>query len=133
MTTQTTPVRAPRAATIFGREPAALVGLIEAVLAVLLAFGLGITQDTFGPILALVTALAGVYTAWATQDTLLGVIVGLVKAVLVLAAVYGLTLSDAQTGALIALTTVVVGFFQRTQTSPSYFRADAIPGGRVDV
>ena len=112
-----------RAQTIFGREPAAFVGLIEAVLTVLLAFQLGISQASFGPWVAVVTALGGVYTAWATRDTLLGVIVGLVKSTLVLAAVYGLTLSDAQTGALVALTTVVVSFFQRTQTSPVQARA----------
>lgn len=104
--------------TPLGREPAALVGLIEAVLSILLVFGLGISQGTFGPIMAVVVAAAGVYTAWATKDTMLGVIVGLSKAVLILAAVYGLSLSDAQTGALIGLVTLVIGFFQRTQTSP---------------
>lgn len=109
---------APRAVTIFGREPAAWVGLIEAALSILLAFSLGVSQDTFGPILAVVVAAAGVYTAWATKDTMLGVIVGLAKAVLVLAAVYGLTLTDSQTGAVVALVTVVVGFWQRSQTSP---------------
>ena len=110
--------RAPRALTIFGREPAAWVGLIEAMLVILLAFGVGVTQDTFGPILAVVVAAFGVYTAWATKDTALGAIVGLVKSSLVLATVYGLTLTDGQTAALITATTVAVSFFQRTQTSP---------------
>jgi uncharacterized membrane protein YccC len=103
---------------IFGREPAAWVGLIEAVLTILLAFAIGVSQETYGPILAVVTAALGVYTALVTRDTALGAIVGLVKAVLVLAAVYGLTLTDGQTAAVISLVTVVVGFFQRTQTSP---------------
>ena len=110
--------RAPRAMTIFGREPAAWVGLIEAMLVILLAFGVGVTQDTFGPILAVVVAAFGLYTAWATKDTALGAIVGLVKSSLVLATVYGLTLTDGQTAALITATTVAVSFFQRTQTSP---------------
>ena len=110
--------RAPRALTIFGREPAAWVGLIEAMLVILLAFGAGVTQDTFGPILAVVVAAFGLYTAWATKDTALGAIVGLVKSSLVLATVYGLTLTDGQTAALITATTVAVSFFQRTQTSP---------------
>lgn len=103
---------------IFGREPAAWVGLVEAVLTILLAFAIGVSQETYGPILAVVTAALGVYTALVTRDTALGAIVGLVKAVLVLSAVYGLTLTDGQTAAIISLVTVVVGFFQRTQTSP---------------
>ena len=103
---------------IFGREPAAWVGLIEAVLMTLLAFGIGVGQDTFGPIMGVVVAAFGVFTAWATRDTMLGVIVGLAKSVMVLAAVYGLTLSDEQTGALIAVVTMVTSFWQRTQTSP---------------
>lgn len=107
-----------RSPLLFNREPAAWVGLIESVLAILLAFGLGVSQTAFGPIMAVVVAVAGVYTAWATKDTMLGVIVGLAKAVLILAAVYGLTLTDAQTGAVVGLIAIVVAFFQRTQTSP---------------
>lgn len=103
---------------IFGREPAAWVGLVEAVLTILLAFAIGVTQETYGPILAVVTAALGVYTALVTRDRALGAIVGFVKATLVLAAVYGLTLTDGQTAAIVALVTVVAGFFQRTQTSP---------------
>ncbi|WP_076260900.1 hypothetical protein [Intrasporangium flavum] len=120
----------PKAITIFGREPAAWLGLIEAVLGVALAFGLGISQDTFGPIMAVVSAMVGVYSAWATKDTMLGVIVGLVKALVTLVAVYGLTLSDSQVGAVLAVTAVVVAFVQRSQTSPvidNVAPADALP------
>jgi hypothetical protein len=111
-------VTTPRARAIFGREPAAWVGLIESVLMLLLAFGLGIDQDTFGPIMAVVVAGFGIYTAWATRDTALGAIIGFVKAALTLAAVYGLALTDGQTAAVVMVATVVVSFFQRTQTSP---------------
>lgn len=123
----------PRAVTIFGREPAAWVGLIEAILAVLVAFALGISQETFGPILAVVSAAAGVYTAWATKDTMLGVIVGLAKAVIGLTAVCGLTLTDQQVAGVIALTAVTVGFFQRTQTSPVAAPVDPSPQQVVPV
>lgn len=112
---------------IFGREPAAWVGLIEGVLTLALAFGLGINQVTFGPIMAVVVATFGLYTAWATRDTALGAIIGFAKAALTVGAVYGLTLSDSQTGALIALVTVVFGFWQRTQTSPVDAPVDPSP------
>lgn len=123
----TTTGNPPRARAILGREPAAWVGLIESLLTLLLAFGLGIDQTTFGPIMAVVVAGFGLYTAWATRDTALGAIVGFAKAALTLGAVWGLTLTDAQTGALIALLTVVFGFWQRTQTSPVDAPVDPSP------
>jgi hypothetical protein len=113
------------------REPAFYVGLFEAVLAVLLSFGLfGLTGEKVSLIMAVVVAGLGFYTAWATRDTLLGVGVGLSKAVLALGIGYGLMLTDAQTGALIAVVTVALGAFNRTQTSPlavGSFKAVAAP------
>lgn len=117
-----------RSKLIFGREPAAWIGLIESILTLLMAFALGIGQDTFGPIMAVVTAVFAVYTAWATKATMLGVIVGLAKSVVTLLAVYGLTLTDGQTAALIGLVTIVFGFFNRTQTYPVADPPTPIPG-----
>lgn len=102
---------------IFGREPAAWLGLIEAVLVGLMAFSLGVSQTTFGPIMAVVVALFALYTAWVTSETMLSVIVGLSKSALVLGAVYGLTLTDSQTGAIIGLVTIVAGFVNRDRTA----------------
>lgn len=105
---------------IFGREPVAVVGLIEAMLVCGLSFGLpGLSQETVGLIMAAAMAGFGVYTAYVTKQTLLGGVVGLMKATLALAAVYGLSLTDAQTAALIAVTTMGFGLYHRTQTSPA--------------
>ena len=122
-----------KAVTIFGREPVAWLGLLESALLVLVAFGIGVTQETFGPIFAVVTAAFGVYTAWATRDTMLGVIVGLFKSLIILAAVYGLAISDEQTAALVAVVTMVVSFWQRTQTSPVADPVDPSPAQVVPV
>lgn len=107
---------------IFGREPAAWVGLIEATLAFLVLFpavsALGMTQEWATLVLAVVSAAAGVYTAWATRDTALAAILGLIKAAVGLTAFYGFALDTAQQAALLAAVAVVVGFFQRTQTTP---------------
>lgn len=111
---------APR--TIFGREPAAWVGLIEAVLAVLillpLATQLNLTQEWAVLVMAVVSAGAGLFTAWATKDTALGAILGFSKAVLGLVGYYGLELSPELQASLMALVPILLGFFQRTQTSP---------------
>lgn len=109
---------------IFGREPAVIASLIEATLAMLVAFGLltglGIKgQAELALVMAVVSSALGVYVAWVTRATLLGVAVGLLKALIALGAVYGLTLTIEQTGALIAFLTVALGLFQRTQTEPA--------------
>lgn len=109
---------APRAATILGREPAAWVGLIEGVVALLVVFALGVTTESAVLIMAAISAAAGLYTAWATKDTALGAILGFAKAAISLAAYYGLSLTLEQQGALMAVIPVVFGLFQRTQTTP---------------
>lgn len=101
------------------REPAALVGLVSGVLALLLSLNLfGLTNENVGLIMGVVTAALGVFTAWKTRDTMLGVIVGLANAAFALVAGYGFELSADTTAAAIAIVTVVAGFFQRTQTTP---------------
>lgn len=116
---------------IFGREPAAWSGLIQALLALALSLNLfALTNETVGLIMAVVNAVFGVYLAWVTANTMLGVIVGLVNAVFALVAGYGYELSTATTSAAIAVVTVLVGFFQRTQTSPlpePSFSSDKLP------
>lgn len=108
---------------IFGREPAVIVGLIEAFLALLISFGwlsvIGLRgQEELAIVMAVVSAAAGLYVAYVTKATLLGVAVGFIKALAALAAVYGLQISVEQTGALIAFVTVLLSMYQRTQTEP---------------
>jgi hypothetical protein len=112
----------PSKVTIFGREPTIWLGVLEAVLATITAFGLGtrwgLSQDTYGIWTVLFAAIFGVITAWMTKDTMLGVVLGLVKAIIAFIAIYGLTMTDQQTGAVVALTPLIVSLFQRTQTAP---------------
>ena len=104
---------------IFGREPAVIVGTLEAGLVLLLSFGLfDLTQDTIGLIMAAVTAAFGVYIAYVTSETLLAAVLAFLKSALALSAVYGFSLSMEQTGALLAFVSVAFALFQRTQTEP---------------
>jgi len=104
--------------TIFGREPAFYIGLIEAVLAMVLSFhAFGLTTDTEGVIMAVVVSAASVYTAYVTRQTLLGVGTGLAKATVALFVTFGLDLTEANQTAIIALAVFVLGAFNRTQTS----------------
>lgn len=120
---------------LFGQEPAALVGVVEAILALLLSFGLfKLDQDTVAAIVAAVSAGLGLLAAWATKDTLLTALVGFAKAALVLAAAYGLSLTDSQTGSLIAAITITGGFYLRSKTSSTETPiSSASPGEVVQV
>lgn len=106
------------AKTIFGREPAAWVGLIEAGLALAVLTFLHITSDQTALVMAVVVSLFGIYTAWVTKDTMLGVVVGLAKAALALAIGFGFSLTPDVTAGLIAFVTVAMGLFNRQTTSP---------------
>lgn len=104
---------------IFGHEPAAYVGVIEAFLALLLSIHLfGLTDESVGLIMAVVTAAAGLLTAYMTHNQLLSALTGFAKAALALAVGYGLHLDVTQTAAIIAFVTVTAGLFLRTQNSP---------------
>lgn len=108
----------PRAIKIFGREPAVWLGIIEAAIATLVVFNLGVSLELSVIIMAFVSAGVGAYTAWATRDDMLGYATGLVKAGAALFAYYGAGLNETQITALVALMAVVVGAYQRTQTTP---------------
>jgi hypothetical protein len=101
------------------REPAFYVGLIQAVLVLLLSFGIpGLNDVTVPLIMAVVSAVLGVYTAYVTRDTMLAAGVALLNAAVALAAGYGFALDPAQTAAIIALASILLGAWQRGQTTP---------------
>jgi hypothetical protein len=102
---------------IFGKEPAFYVGVLEAVIACALTFGL--SQEAAVVILTLVVAVGGFLTALAAKDTLLAALVSVVKALAVLVVFLGYDWSDQKTAGIIAVVTVVAGGWLRTQTSPT--------------
>lgn len=104
---------------IFGREPALVAGLIESLISLVVAFGLHWTTAQVGLVNAVVAALLGVYTAWATKQTLASGLLALAKSVLSLMIGFGLTLTTEQTAVLVSVVTVAVSMFNRTQNSPA--------------
>lgn len=103
---------------ILGQEPAAVVGVVQAVLTLLLSFGLfSLTQEATGAILAAVSAALGLVAAYATRTTLLAALVGFAQAALVLAVTFGWDVSQEQQAAVLTAIAVVAGFFLREKTS----------------
>lgn len=108
---------------IFGREPAVIVGLIQAVLALAVSFGwlagIGIKgQVELGLLMAVVIAVLDLYVAWSTRRTLLAAAIGVFKAALAFVAIYGWHLTTEQTGEAIALITFGLGLIHQSQTQP---------------
>lgn len=105
---------------VLRRDPAAYITLIQAVLALALAWGLfGLTESRVPLIMAVVNGLFGVVTAIYTKRTGFSVAIGLVQAVIALMAGYGLHLSDDKANAVVLVATVVLGFFNWTANSPA--------------
>lgn len=103
---------------ILGQEPVFWVSFVEAALMMLLTFGIsGLDQDTVGVIVAAVSALLGLVTAYATKTTLYSALVGFSKAILVLAVTFGAPLNDAETGSIIAVVVLLAGAYLRGNTS----------------
>ena len=131
-------VETPTAIRVFGREPAVFLGLAEATLAlfvVLAGAPLGLDANFTVVALAVVSAGVGLYSAWATEETLLGVGTGLTKALIGLSLYFGLDLSLETQATVVAFTAAAIGFWQRTQTSPVVDRAaflDYIAGSPIE-
>lgn len=108
---------------IFGREPAAIVGAIQTLLALLLSFGwlsfLGLsTQTDLAVVMSVVSAGFAVYLAYATSETLLAPVVELMKALFALGAIYSLNITTEQTGLLVGAVTALFALWQRSKVSP---------------
>lgn len=104
---------------IFGREPAFWVGIIGAGLTLLGTLGFGLDAQAATLWTALIGALAGVVTAFATRPWTPGVLFGVVAAVVPLTAYYHLHISDGTVNALNAFILAVVPLIGiRPQVSP---------------
>lgn len=114
-------MRAPK---IFGREPAFLVGVIEATLVMLISFGalsfVGIDgPEALAVVMAVISGGLGLYVAYVTKDTLLGAALAFLKSAVALGAFYGYALTEPQMASLIGVLSLAIGAYQRTQTGPA--------------
>nr|DAL34327.1 MAG TPA_asm: holin [Caudoviricetes sp.] len=115
--TMSTITPAPRL--VFGREPAAWTALISAALVLLTTFGISISTETQGVIIAAVNAVLGLIVVIAVRESIYPALVAVVQTAIPLVVAFGLDLTDAQQGAILAATTVTLGFaFTRPQVTP---------------
>ena len=105
---------------IFGREPALWMGLIQGVIAMLIAADVvDWTADQTTWVLAAIAAGFAVLTAWMTGETWMSLLVGFASAVVAMALGFGVELSPDLQASIVGLVAVFAAFYTRTQTTPA--------------
>jgi Asp/Glu/hydantoin racemase len=103
---------------IFGREPAQILGLVSAVIALLSSTLLDLSIDQQGVLNAVVAAVLGLVTALAVaHEKAAAAISGLMQASLACALAFGFVVSPETQGAVMAFVAAATAFWLRTQVS----------------
>ena len=105
---------------IFGREPALWMGIIQGVIALLIASDVvDWTQEQTTWLLAAIAAGFAVLTAWMTGETWMSLLVGFAGAVVACVLGFGVEMSPDLQASIVGLVAVFAAFYTRTQTSPA--------------
>lgn len=107
-------------------EPALVLGLVHTIIALVVAFGLPLSKDQTGAIIALVSALVGIASALAVHPFHWPLILGAVHSALALLLSFGLHLTPSQQGAVLAVTAAILSIITRQLVTPETKRA-ALP------
>lgn len=103
---------------IFGREPAAWIAVVDVTLVLIASFGLPLTSGQTGAVIAVLTALGGLFTTWAVQPIAPALFVTAAKVAVALVTAFGLNLDAGQQGAILSAATVVLTLILRNQVTP---------------
>lgn len=103
---------------IFGYEPAVIVYVANAAVAVLVAYGLDLTQDQVAAVSTIATALVAVIAAVTTRPLVVSTLTGAVGTILAAVAAFGLELSEEQIGATVTAGSLVLALLLRQNVSP---------------
>ena len=104
---------------IFGREPALVLGVISAGLSLAVTFGIGLSSEQAGAIVAVISAVFAVITAAMTRPIAPAAFTGLVAAVVAMLAAFHFNVAPETVGSLNALVLAVLVFIARGHVSPA--------------
>ena len=113
---------------IFGREPAVWVYVINSLVAVLVAYGLPLTQVQVATISTVATAVLAAVVAILTRPFVVSALTGAVATGLTAMAGFGLTLSADQIGATVTILSIGLALLLRSNVSPAPATSDYPPG-----
>jgi hypothetical protein len=115
--------------TLWGREPALWIATIAALLGIGVTLGLdGLSAEQAAAIVALLSALAAIWTAWLVRPVAPALFTGAVTAAAVLLAAYGLEVSQQTVGAVNLAVIALLTFLTRGQVSPAHDVDPAVLG-----
>lgn len=104
---------------ILGRDPAVILYGVQALLAVLVAFGVfGLNETSAAWVLTIANGVMALVVAVVTHPFVVGGVTGAIQTILTAAVAFGLPLTEAQTGTIIAALSVVLGLMLRPNLSP---------------
>lgn len=104
---------------LFGREPAAYIAIVQAVVAFVAMFVFSFTTEQGALIVAVANAVLGLILAFRVRPIAPAAFTAVVQAALALLVGFGLNLTTDQQGVLLTLTSLVITFvLVRPQVSP---------------
>ncbi|MFI6595012.1 hypothetical protein ACIBHX_02120 [Nonomuraea sp. NPDC050536] len=118
---------------VFGREPAAWLHALQAVLAFLVTLpvlnGLGFTEEVSNWVMTIAAGVVALFVAIATRPVVVSALTGAVQTILTGAIAFGLPLSEQSSGALVAALNVILmlllplGITPAADPDPAFVRA----------
>jgi hypothetical protein len=108
-----------RTFTIFGREPAVILGIISAALSLLVSFNFGLSGEQAGAIVAVISGVFAAVTAALTRPIAPSAFTGLVTVVVALLTAFHFNVAPATVGAINALVLALLVFITRGQVTPT--------------
>lgn len=104
---------------IFGYEPAAIAYAVNALVAMLVAWGLDLTQDQVAAVSTITTAILAAVVAAMTRPVVVSTITGAAATVLTAFVAFGLHLSADQISTAVTVGSIVLALLLRANVSPA--------------
>lgn len=100
-------------------QPAGWLALLNALVALLVAFGLPLNHIQVAAITTIATGVLGIIVMFTTRPVVMSGLAAIVGTLLTAGAGFGLHLSADQIGAVVALVSLVVGFLTQQSVTPA--------------
>jgi formate hydrogenlyase subunit 3/multisubunit Na+/H+ antiporter MnhD subunit len=105
--------------TIFGQEPAVIVYSVNALVALLVAYGLDLSQEQTAAVSSIATAVVAIIVTVMTRPIVVSALTGAVTTLMTAVAGFGLEFTADQIGATVTVLSIVLGLVLRANVTPT--------------
>lgn len=105
--------------TIFGQEPAVIVYSVNALVALLVAYGLDLSQVQTAAISTIASALVAIVVTVMTRPIVVSALTGAVSTLMAAVAGFGLEFTADQIGATVTVLSIVLALVLRANVTPA--------------